>query len=100
MNDFPLTGGCNCGGGSIRGDRAARRRQLLPLQALPASQRSGSVGERPPRTGTFRIVAGEARLRAWKPDNGGEKWFCGDLWLVAVGLDRVRISDRDSTAGE
>jgi hypothetical protein len=23
-------------------------------------------------------VAGEDRLRAWKPSDGGEKWFCGD----------------------
>jgi hypothetical protein len=25
-----------------------------------------------------RIVADEDRLRLWKPDDGGEKWFCGD----------------------
>jgi hypothetical protein len=28
--------------------------------------------------GSFRIVAGEDRLKAWKPDGGWEKWFCGD----------------------
>jgi hypothetical protein len=28
--------------------------------------------------GSFRIVAGEDRLRAWKPEGGAEKWFCGD----------------------
>ena len=28
--------------------------------------------------GTFRIVAGEDRLRAWRPEGGAEKWFCGD----------------------
>ena len=31
-----------------------------------------------PAPGTFQIVAGEDRLRVWKPDGGGEKWFCGD----------------------
>jgi hypothetical protein len=31
-----------------------------------------------PAPGTFRIVAGEDRLRLWKPEDGGEKWFCGD----------------------
>ncbi len=31
-----------------------------------------------PAPGTFRIVAGEDRLRVWKPEDGGEKWFCGD----------------------
>ncbi len=28
--------------------------------------------------GSLRIVAGEDRLRAWKPVDGAEKWFCGD----------------------
>jgi hypothetical protein len=28
--------------------------------------------------GSFHIVAGEDRLRAWKPEGGAEKWFCGD----------------------
>jgi hypothetical protein len=27
--------------------------------------------------GSFRIVAGEEKLRVWKPPDGGEKWFCG-----------------------
>jgi hypothetical protein len=40
-----------------RGDRAARDRELMPLQPLPASQRSSSVGERPPRTRHISIVA-------------------------------------------
>jgi hypothetical protein len=31
-----------------------------------------------PADGTFRVVSGEARLRKWQPDVGGEKWFCGD----------------------
>jgi hypothetical protein len=28
--------------------------------------------------GSFQIVAGEDRLRAWRPEGGAEKWFCGD----------------------
>ena len=31
-----------------------------------------------PAAGSFRIVSGEDRLRVWKPEDGGEKWFCGD----------------------
>lgn len=27
--------------------------------------------------GSFRVLQGEDRLRAWKPDGGWEKWFCG-----------------------
>jgi hypothetical protein len=28
--------------------------------------------------GSFRVISGEDRLRAWKPKGGAEKWFCGD----------------------
>jgi hypothetical protein len=31
-----------------------------------------------PAPGLFHIVRGENRLRHWTPENGGEKWFCGD----------------------
>jgi hypothetical protein len=31
-----------------------------------------------PAPGSFRITAGEDQLKVWKPDDGGEKWFCGD----------------------
>ncbi|MGH9652013.1 MAG: GFA family protein [Bryobacteraceae bacterium] len=27
--------------------------------------------------GSLQILAGEDRLRAWKPEDGREKWFCG-----------------------
>jgi hypothetical protein len=26
---------------------------------------------------SFRVVSGEDHLRAWKPERGWEKWFCG-----------------------
>jgi hypothetical protein len=31
-----------------------------------------------PASGSFRIIAGEERLKAWRPSDGWEKWFCGD----------------------
>ena len=78
MNDFPLTGGCNCG--------AVRFEVTEPLVAASychckrCQRRSGAAASANahPAPGTFRIVAGEVRLRMWKPDDGGEKWFCGD----------------------
>jgi hypothetical protein len=27
---------------------------------------------------SFRVVSGEETLRAWRPEGGWEKWFCGD----------------------
>jgi hypothetical protein len=43
-------------------------------------RRSGAAAspQAHPRPGSFRIVAGQAELRCWKPPDGdGEKWFCG-----------------------
>jgi hypothetical protein len=31
-----------------------------------------------PEPGSFRLLSGEETLRAWRPDGGWEKWFCGD----------------------
>ena len=50
MSDLPLTGGCNCGSVRFEVTEPMVVAKLLPLQALPASQRSGGDGERPPRT--------------------------------------------------
>ena len=38
---------------------------------------AGASANAHPAPGAFRIVAGEAELRSWKPEDGGEKWFCG-----------------------
>ena len=70
--------GCNCG--------AVRYEVTAPLVAASychckrCQRRSGAAASPSahPAPGTFRIVAGEDRLRMWKPEDGGEKWFCGD----------------------
>jgi hypothetical protein len=31
-----------------------------------------------PAPGSFRLLSGEEKLRAWRPEGGWEKWFCGD----------------------
>jgi hypothetical protein len=76
--DLPLTGGCNCG--------AVRYEVTEPLafasycHCTRCQRRSGAAASpnAHPAPGSFRIVAGEDRLRAWRPDGGSEKWFCGD----------------------
>jgi hypothetical protein len=30
-----------------------------------------------PQPGSFRLLSGDKELRAWKPEEGWEKWFCG-----------------------
>ena len=78
MSTLPLTGGCNCG--------AVRYEVTEPLVAASychckrCQRRSGvaASANAHPAAGAFRIVAGEDRLRAWNPDDGGEKGFCAD----------------------
>jgi hypothetical protein len=78
MTHFPLTGGCNCG--------AVRFEVTSPLLAASychckrCQRRSGAAASANahPAPDTFRIIAGEDKLGVWKPESGGEKWFCGD----------------------
>src|SRR3954451_25010923 len=75
--ELPLTGGCNCG--------AVRFEVLEPLvvahycHCRRCQRRSGAASSPSARAapGSVRIVQGRAELRAWKPEDGREKWFCG-----------------------
>jgi hypothetical protein len=55
------------------------------LQALPTSKGAAASANAHPAEGAFRIVSGKEGLRAWKPDDGGEKWFCGDCGSSVFG---------------
>ena len=76
--DLPLTGGCNCG--------AVRFQVTEPLLGASychcrrCQRRTGAAASPNAQVapGSFRILAGEDRLKAWRPDDGWEKWFCGD----------------------
>jgi hypothetical protein len=78
MSELPLTGGCNCG--AVRFEVTAPLAVASYCHCKRCQRRSGAAASANahPAPGTFRIVAGEDRLRVWKPDGGGEKWFCGD----------------------
>ncbi len=75
---YRLTGRCGCG--------AVRYELTSPLVSAGychchrCQRRTGTAasanGQVEP--GSFRLVAGEERLRSWRPENGWEKWFCGD----------------------
>jgi hypothetical protein len=74
MTDLPVTGGYNCG--------AVRFEVTEPLVAASychckrCQPRSGAAAS--PNAHRTRIVAREETLRMWKPQDGGEKWFCGE----------------------
>jgi hypothetical protein len=78
MTQLPLTGGCNCG--------AVRYEVTEPLVAATychckrCQRRSGAAcsPSAHPVSGSFHITSGDDRLKFWKPEDGGKKWFCGD----------------------
>jgi hypothetical protein len=74
----PLTGGCACG--VIRYEISEPLASALYCHCTRCQRRTGTASSAnavAPR-GSFRVVSGEDRLRAWKPEGGAEKWFCGD----------------------
>ena len=73
-----LTGGCNCG--AVRFEVTAPLKLASYCHCKRCQRRSGA-GASPsgfPVEGSFHITAGaDDALRAWKPESGGTKYFCG-----------------------
>lgn len=73
-----LTGRCNCG--------AVRFELTEPLlgagycHCTRCQRRTGAAASANGRAvpGSLRVLSGEDRMRAWRPEGGWEKWFCGD----------------------
>jgi hypothetical protein len=76
--ELPLRGGCGCG--AVRFEVSAPLESSKYCHCTRCQRRSGTAASASarPQPGSFRIVAGEQHLRAWRPDGGAEKWFCGD----------------------
>jgi hypothetical protein len=77
MTELPLTGGCNCG--AVRYEVTAPLVKAGYCHCKRCQRRSGTAASASahPAEGTFRIVAGEEALRMWRPEHGGDKYFCG-----------------------
>ena len=78
MSDAHLTGGCACG--AVRFELTAPLVSSLYCHCTRCQRRTGTGASANGRAApdSFQIVEGEDRLRAWKPEGGAEKWFCGD----------------------
>ena len=82
---LPLTGGCNCG--AVRYEVSEPLVRASYCHCRRCQRRSGTAAsaQAHPAPGSFRIVAGEDRLRVWKPESGGAKWFCGECGSALFG---------------
>ncbi len=85
---LPLTGGCNCG--AVRFEVDSTPVGASYCHCRRCQRRTGTAASANARVvpGSFRIIAGEDRLRAWKPRDGAEKWFCGDCGSALFSRDR------------
>jgi hypothetical protein len=75
---FRLTGGCNCGAVRFEVTEpliSARYCHCTRCQRRTGTAASATAAIAP---GSFHVLQGEDRLKAWKPEDGAEKWFCGD----------------------
>ena len=75
--DAPLTGHCGCGAVSYELEEAplgASYCHCTRCQRRSGTAASANASVRP---GSVRILSGADELRAWAPEGGGEKLFCG-----------------------
>jgi hypothetical protein len=78
MTDPSLTGGCNCG--AVRYELSKPPAAANYCHCKRCQRRSGTAASAnafAPRA-DLRILSGEGSLRAWKPEGGREKLFCGE----------------------
>jgi hypothetical protein len=76
--ELPITGGCLCGGVRFEVSEpfaAAQYCHCTRCQRRSGTAFSASAAAVP---GSLRIVEGEERVRAFRPDDGWAKFFCAD----------------------
>jgi hypothetical protein len=78
VTEFKLTGGCGCG--AVRFEVTKPLVSARYCHCTRCQHRTGTAASASARVvpGSFRILQGEDRIRAWRPEGGAEKWFCGD----------------------
>jgi hypothetical protein len=77
MHERPLTGGCGCG--AVRFEVSEPFASSSYCHCTRCQRRTGTAASANGRAvpGSFRLTAGEEHLRAWAPEGGAEKLFCG-----------------------
>jgi hypothetical protein len=74
---LPLTGGCGCG--AVRFEISQPLVSAVYCHCTRCQRRTGTAAGASARVqpGSFRIVVGDEHVRAWAPEGGFEKAFCG-----------------------
>jgi hypothetical protein len=83
--DLLLTGGCGCG--AVRFEVGAPLGTALYCHCMRCQRRTGTAASASAlaEPGSFKIVSGQDRLRAWRPEGGWEKWFCSSCGSAVFG---------------
>jgi hypothetical protein len=84
---FRLTGGCGCG--AVRFEVTAPLVSAQYCHCTRCQRRTGTGASASAQVepGSFQIIQGEERTRAWRPEGGMEKWFCGDCGSALFSRD-------------
>jgi hypothetical protein len=84
---FRLTGGCNCG--AVRFEVTEPLVSANYCHCTRCQRRTGAAASPNAATvpGSFHILQGEDQLKAWKPEDGWEKWFCGECGSALFSRD-------------
>jgi hypothetical protein len=110
MADFEgipaTTGGCGCG--AVRWELSEPAAGAAYCHCTRCQRRTGSAYSAGARIvpGSFRVTRGKDRIRAWRPDDGFEKHFCGECGSALFSRDpadpdrvSVRLGSFDGDPG-
>jgi hypothetical protein len=95
--ELPLTGGCGCG--AVRWELSEVPGRAAYCHCKRCQRRTGTAAAPVAlaQPGSFRITAGTELIRAWRPEGGSEKHFCGECGSALFSqhpVDRERIAVR------
>lgn len=75
---YPLTGGCGCGAVRYEVNRPLVSATYCHCTRCQHRTGAGASANGATAPGSFKVLKGEEHLRAWTPEGGWSKWFCGD----------------------
>lgn len=84
---FRLTGRCGCGAITYEVTSPLVSAGYCHCKRCQRRTGAGASANALLEPGSFRILSGEDRLRAWRPEGGFEKWFCGDCGSAMFSRD-------------